>query len=185
MTRTELDSHADTSCFGKGNCYVIGRTGCHVSVNPFVSTLGCIEEVPIVTAAIVVDNPRTSATTILIFHQVLLLNDLSHNLLCPNQLRLHGHTVNECPKIFTSALDDMTHSIILADGSTTPLWLHGVVDLEMQDMNIPRIECTAELPEWEPNSTILEKDESLLANQQGGNPAHLDYACTIAVISHL
>lgn len=47
----ELDSHADTCCFGPG-AYIVSRTGKSVSVQPFVHGIGTVKDVPIVTAAV-------------------------------------------------------------------------------------------------------------------------------------
>jgi hypothetical protein len=86
MTHTELDSHADTCCFGK-NALVIAESSHNVDVTPFLSKLGSVSKVPIVSCAMAYDDLRDYLTYVLIFHQVLYFaNDLEHNLLCPNQL---------------------------------------------------------------------------------------------------
>jgi hypothetical protein len=50
-----------------------------VSVSPFVKTLGRLEKVPVVSAAVAYDAP-SGITYILIIHQALYLKDLNHNL---------------------------------------------------------------------------------------------------------
>ena len=48
----ELDSHADTCCFGPG-AFIVSNTGRTVNVHPFVSGIGTVKEVPICTLAVV------------------------------------------------------------------------------------------------------------------------------------
>ena len=97
--RSELDSHADTCSFGK-NAYLVNDTGQRVTVEPFISSLGDVKEVPIVTAAVAYDDPVTFHTYILFFPQSLYFKNLDHNLLCPQQLRHFQVTVNETPLLY-------------------------------------------------------------------------------------
>ena len=68
--RSELDSHADTCCFGL-HSYVLSETMRTVDVSPFLSDIGAVEAVPIVSCAVAYDDQKTQTTFILIFHQVL------------------------------------------------------------------------------------------------------------------
>ena len=45
-SRNEIDTHADTCCFGS-NALVVEYTGEHVDVTPFASNLGKLDQVPI------------------------------------------------------------------------------------------------------------------------------------------
>ena len=47
----ELDSHADTTALGKG-CVILQDTGRTVTVEGFDDTIGSLNDVPIVTAAL-------------------------------------------------------------------------------------------------------------------------------------
>ena len=69
-TKAELDSHADTCSFGS-QAYIVEDTGQTISVSGFLSSLGTVKHVPIVTAAIAYDDPITYQTFILFFHQSL------------------------------------------------------------------------------------------------------------------
>ena len=79
---------------------------------PFLNDLGAAASVPIVTCAVAYDNPRTYSTVILVFNQSLYFGDrLAHNLICPQQLRMNGIEVNECPRFLDSTHGDKSHSI--------------------------------------------------------------------------
>jgi hypothetical protein len=97
----ELDTHEDTCCFGKG-AYIMS-TDHHscAKVSGFSVKLGKVISVPIVTATVAYDCPISFQTYILIFHQSLYIEKLNSHLICPNQLRLAGKTVNDCPLQFT------------------------------------------------------------------------------------
>ena len=130
QTRTELDLHADTSCFGS-DCTIVSEDLSQTAVvTPFLASFGKVESVPICTVAVAYDDLENYTTYILIFHQVLYFKDLRHNLLCPNQLRLNGVTVNECPLMHTRKrdLNEESHSIVVAeDNLLIPLQLDGVI----------------------------------------------------------
>jgi hypothetical protein len=96
----ELDSHADTCCFGHDALLLYEDLSKHAQVTPFMPSLGTATNVPIALVAVAYDCPRTYSTYILIFHQVLYMQDLPHALRNPNQLRLNGLTVNDIPLSF-------------------------------------------------------------------------------------
>lgn len=122
--RAELDSHADTCCFGR-NALVVSKSHRVVRVKPFIATLGSMDQVPIVTVAVAYDDPVTTDVVILLFHQVLYFEELDHHLICPMQLRLNDVTVNECPKFLTKSPTLNDHSI-QAESLLIPLSLEGV-----------------------------------------------------------
>jgi hypothetical protein len=112
--RAELDSHADTCSFGKKNAYIVQDTGQTISVTGFISSLGTVKRVPIVTVAIAYDDPATYQTYILFFHQSLYFEKLDKHLLCPAQMRANQIIVNEVPLLHLP-VDQRTptaHSII-------------------------------------------------------------------------
>ena len=63
----ELDSHADTTCCGKG-FQLLNDKGKTVSVEPFLSQYEPVPDIPIGTCITAYDNERTSETYILQFH---------------------------------------------------------------------------------------------------------------------
>ena len=67
--RAELDSHADTTCI-ENRSTIIGTTYKTVRVSPFLESLGSVNRVPVVNAALAYDDSRSGETVILIFHQV-------------------------------------------------------------------------------------------------------------------
>jgi hypothetical protein len=113
FTRAELDSHADTCLFGR-NAYVVKDTGNLVSVKGFVDILGTVKHVPVVTAVIAYDDPRTLTTYALFFHQVLYFQDMDKHLLCPSQLRSNHIIVNDIPLLYIPEAHRtlQSHSII-------------------------------------------------------------------------
>ena len=110
-TRTELDSHADTSC-GGSNTVLLGPTQQTVKVSAFAPGYGS-KEYPIGTVGTVWTDPLSGVSYLLIIHQAIYLgNELKHSLLNPNQMRANGLQVDECPKQFD---ETSTHSNISDD----------------------------------------------------------------------
>ena len=63
--RVELDSNADTSCVGEG-VMIVNTTDRYVTATPFVKSFGTIKKVPIVTAAVAYDDPRSGKVVVLV-----------------------------------------------------------------------------------------------------------------------
>jgi hypothetical protein len=107
----ELDSHADTVCAG-ANCIVLETTNQVVDVTPYNSEKYEAEtNIPIVKAATAYTDP-TGTTYILILNQALYLPDLNHSLLNPNQMRVNGVIVDDCPRPLSDpSKPPSTHSI--------------------------------------------------------------------------
>jgi len=132
-----------------------------VDVTAFLSDLGSVTSVPIVTCAVAYDDPRTFTTVILVFHQSLYFGErLTHNLVCPQQLRMNGIEVNECPRFLESTGGDKSHSIYSpSDDFILPLALDGVISYfatrkpsEHEVRTCPHIVLTCDTPEWDPYS---------------------------------
>ncbi|TAN87586.1 MAG: hypothetical protein EYR95_16485, partial [Phormidium sp. SL48-SHIP] len=93
----ELDSHADTCCFGS-NFTPVNFTEYYCDVTPFSEEYSAMKDVPIASAATAWDNPETGEPIILIFHQGLWFGDsLTHSLINPNQVRNNGIEVRDDP----------------------------------------------------------------------------------------
>jgi Reverse transcriptase (RNA-dependent DNA polymerase) len=109
----ELDSHADTCCFGP-SAYIIRDTDKTISVTGFHEDLGTVNDVPIVTAAVAYDCALTGHTFILFFHHSLYFDSMTKHLICPAQLRSNGVTVNDIPLLHLPLRDRApeAHSII-------------------------------------------------------------------------
>lgn len=128
LTSCELDTHADTCCFGK-HCYILNQNSQNVAeVTPFLAKLGKLNKVPIVTAVVAYDCPDTYQTYILYFHESLYIAELENNLLCRNQLRSNGVIVNDVPLQFVPKPQRTTssHTITIED-LRIPLHLRGVI----------------------------------------------------------
>ena len=98
--RMELDTHADT-CVAGSNTVVLDLTGKVASVSSFCdSEFQALEDVPIATVATAFDCAVTGKTHVLIFNEALYFGDrMKHSLLCLNQLRVNGLTINDCPRL--------------------------------------------------------------------------------------
>ncbi len=163
----ELDSHADT-CIAGPNCRVLEYTGYTVNVSGFSDKLhGPIENVPIVKAATAYDDPVTGVTYILVLGQSIYLgNDVQHTLLCPNQLRYNGVTVDDCPKHLAPKDNPSTHSIFIPEQQVrVPLRLLGT--MSVFDTRTPSKEeidtcqwiiLTIDEP-WDPKSERFNEEE--------------------------
>ncbi len=61
-TTCELDTHADTCCFGKYGYMMSQDLNNVAEVTPFLSDLGKLKKVPVGTVAVAYDCPRTYQT---------------------------------------------------------------------------------------------------------------------------
>jgi Reverse transcriptase (RNA-dependent DNA polymerase) len=178
----ELDSHADTCCFG-ANAYLISQDMSQEAiVSGFTSELGTITT-PIASVAVAYDDLHTNTTYILIFHQVLYVESLETNLLSPFQIRQNENIVlNTTPLsslIQTQNLRDIdpaAHSLnILTPAVHIPFKLRGIMSYfvtrypEQEEIDnpqqFPHIEMTLEHPQWDPNAPDLERIEDALRSQ--------------------
>jgi hypothetical protein len=124
---TELDSHADMTCAG-ANCIVLESTQQVVDVTPYNKSRYEPEtNIPIVKAATAYTD-NTGNTYIFILNQALYLPDLDHSLLNPNQMRMNGVIVDDCPQHLSDPKRPSTHSIFFPELSIRiPLELGGVI----------------------------------------------------------
>ena len=167
-TRTELDTHADTCCFGK-HAAILFETGHTVRVSPFTSSLGTIDA-PIITACVAYDDLKTHETYLLVFHQSIYINDMDTNLLCPFQLRSFDVVVNDIPlqHIPIPKRSHTDHSIITNDPQVQiPLSLDGVISYfntrrptieEINDPSLIRIQMTSDNV-WDPFNESFTRNE--------------------------
>jgi hypothetical protein len=122
----ELDSHADT-CVAGSNCVVLEVTDQTVNVSAFSDQHETMKDIPIVTAAMAYDDPKSGQTYILIMGQAIYMENMPNSLLCPNQLRYNGICVDDCPKHLAPRDRPSSHSIYSVDDDfNIPLSLMGV-----------------------------------------------------------
>jgi hypothetical protein len=157
IARSEIDNHADRTCFG-ANFTAVQFTGKHCEVSPFSDHYNKMMDVPIASAATAWDDPETGKTTILIFHQGLWFgNQLPNSLINPNQCRMHGIELCKDPFDPHRALgitDAQTEfHIPLVFGQSFVYFQTRAPTLE-EIQDLPHIEMTSELP-WDPASIGL------------------------------
>mmetsp|Transcript_19047 Transcript_19047/g.46019 ORF Transcript_19047/g.46019 Transcript_19047/m.46019 type:complete len:319 (-) Transcript_19047:423-1379(-) len=119
--------------------------------------------------AVSYDCPATGNAHLLVFHQVLHVPTLKHNLLCPMQMRHAGVTLNDTPRHCLPEPTSDDHCL-MAGGLKIPLELDGVTSVfhtrtptaeELQAYpDGDYIECTAQYPEWDPQSDLFKILES-------------------------
>ena len=124
-SRSELDLHANMVVMGS-ECFVFEWSGKTCQVNPFTKSIGTMNNVPIVDAAIAYDCPYSHQTYILICRNSLYIPEMRENLLPPFILRESGATVNDTAKIHCKdpGVDDHCISFMHSN-LTIPLQLHG------------------------------------------------------------
>src|SRR6056300_177968 len=121
--RADLDSHADPCAFGK-HCYVLSTYSESVNVTGFHKSAPPLRCIRIACVAVAYDCHLTHETFILVFDQVLYIPDLETSLICPDQLRDNGVTVNDTPllRLEPSERSNDSHSIIeMNSGLRIPL----------------------------------------------------------------
>ena len=171
--RAEIDSNADTCCFGNG-AYIVNDTGHSVSVDGFINSLGSLQGIPIVTAAVAYDDPSTFQTCIPLYPESLYMENLTRHLLCPNQMRANQVIVHDIPLIYTQPEDrnKHQHSIITSDPELhIPLKLDGTTsyfdtrkptDEEVKgNANCIHIYMTSDAP-WEPHDKSNHRSEEAI-----------------------
>jgi len=170
--RVELDSHADTCCVGNG-VMIVNETKRMVKVTPFLKSFGSVNRVPIVSAAIAYDDPRSGEVIILIVHQALYFTEMNHCLLCPMQLRLNDVVLNERPKFLTVKPSEEDHAIVIGE-QVIPLELNGVTSFfpgrrptQKEYEECKRFEVTYPDPEWCPSTTEYAEEEARYIDDDG------------------
>ena len=179
----ELDSHADTCAFGQ-HAAILQRTGMTTGVDGFTSSLGSLEQIEIVTAAVAFDCDATLRTYLLCFPQSLYIPELENNLLSTFQLRSFGVTVNDIPLQFIDAdKRQPTDHSILVDNLTIPLSIAGVTSYfdtrlptqdELQHPHLcERVYLTA--GHWNPHDRAPADTETRLRNHFEFGDAYRPY----------
>ena len=112
------------------------------------------------------EDPKDGQLYILLIHEALYFGDrLQQTLLNPNQLRLHGLTVEEAPRQFDPKSSHLIH--LPQGGISIPLHLDGVISTfpslrpTWEEFNtLPHIKLTSDVP-WDPHSAeYAEREEN-------------------------
>jgi hypothetical protein len=174
--RTEVDNHADTCLVGR-HAHIFQHFGRQVNITGYDPSLGTVSNQEIVSAALAYDDPSSGEVIILIIHQAIHVPKLSHNLICPMQLRLNDIHLDECPKFLTNEPTDKTHALSIPtkdEDYLIPLALHGVTSYfptrkptlhEFETGH--RFELTYESPDWDPQTTAFDEQETAMTDRLG------------------
>jgi hypothetical protein len=120
----KLDTHADTGV-GGANTILLHDSGDRVQVNAFSPEHEPMSNIPVRTVASAYDCEETGQTFLLTWHQFLYFGDMMPmSLIHCNQVRAHGHTVQDVPKQYD---DKSCHCITTECGLTIPLQMNGVL----------------------------------------------------------
>ena len=182
--RTELDSHADTSVVGWDTALLIHDYETPVRVQGYNGDVGERSNCRIVSAVVAYDHPASGDVYMLVIHQAILIPSMSHNLLCPMQLRDHGLTMNDEPKYMALNPTEEHHAITFRGHNTPgsgplriPLELHGVTSYfpsrkptKEEYESTPEdlcVELTAEAPDWDPASKAFQQQEEAMLHADG------------------
>ena len=131
-----------------------------------------------VSAAVAYDDPVTGDTFMLVIHQAIHMPRLSHNLLCPMQLRQNDVEVDERPKFLTTNPTEKSHAIVLTDEAgvlVIPLQLRGVSSYfntrkptaEEFETSEAVYDLTCNSLEWDPTSEAFAEQEKSMMNYKG------------------
>ena len=157
--RLGLDSHADVSCVGKHARVMERFSGRSCSVRPFNDSYASMDNIQTVNAAFAHDT-GDGQTYILEVNQALdFTSTMEHSLLCPNQSRIHGVTIDDVPQ-FLDPSNRSSHSVIFPSQNVSlPLLMQGPIsylpvrypsDEEMEECL--HLELTDGSSEWNPSS---------------------------------
>jgi hypothetical protein len=158
-TRSEIDNHADTCCFG-ANFTFLYFMGQVCDISPFSDEYDSMPNVKVCAAATAWDDPITGHTSILEFHQGLWFGSkLPNSLIYPNQCRMFG--ISLCNDPF-----DLHRKLKMYDNDETataiPLAMHGStchfvsrVPTKLELDTYPRIAMTSD-ELWDPASLFQE-----------------------------
>ena len=174
----ESDTHADTFVLGGGTLELADYMS-PVNVQGYDPTLG-VKQYRIISGAIAYTHPYSGQRYHLVVHQAVHIPDLPHHLLYPMQCRAHGVTVNDCPRIYVDAPDELSHSIVARDENSQevilPFTLRGVTSLlnvepltrdEWELNEYPRITLTDEDLTWDPHTNIYADQENDMVDRHG------------------
>ena len=128
----------------------------------------------IVTAAVTYDAPDGERYVVII-NQAIYFEELQHNLIGTNMVRMNDVDVNDRPKSLTTNPSDEDHALVFKrDGVTIPLLINGVISYFPtrkttwdEYNNLPHLHLTAESPEWDPHSDQLQQMEASITDANG------------------
>lgn len=177
VSTTEIDSHADTHCFG-ANFLPILFAGKVCDVGAFSDTFHTLKDIPICTACTAIDDPVTGITTILEFPQGVWMGDtMKHSLINPNQCRAYGIKIQDDPYDVDKLLSiqDPVSDIVIpltVQGSTILMKTRAPTNDEI--MNSTRYIVMSSDAEWDPTEV-----ESFFLQQYNHNKSQPHFSQVI------
>ena len=181
--RTELDNHAESCVVSEETALIIHDFERPVSVFGYKEDVSNTQHCRTVSAVVAYDHPETGDTYYLVFHQSIDIPGMKANLLCPMQVRVCDHRVNDEPKYMALTPTDEHHAIVLRtveddqDDLVIPLSLNGVVSYFPcrrpsreeweQSGDSQRIDMTSEDLEWDPKSLDFAQQEEEMLGANG------------------
>ena len=177
-SQAELDSHANMICLGK-HCTVLRRTGRTVRVNAFADSVGSLNNIPVVDAVVVFDNPYGSGESyFLVMYNALYIPSMSHHLIPPFLLREAGLLVNDMPKIHSHDPDLSTHTIfdprtkmrihLKLNGIFSYFKCRAIAPREFEDWSdYPVVYASPKGREWDPYDGVYAEEEACFLNHRG------------------
>jgi hypothetical protein len=127
--------------------------------------------IPIVKAATAYTTP-TGVTYILVLNQALYFPELDHSLLNPNQMRVNGVVVDDCPRHLSDPSKPSTHSIFFPEHDVRiPLEMGGVISrFSTRRPTSEELEHCLWLPltgdlEWDPYASSFAENERNISEE--------------------
>ena len=116
--RLGIDSHADMTCIGAHAKILEVYEGQLCNVQPFNESYDSMKNIRTVNAAFSYDS-NDGKTYIIEVNQCLdFSHNMEHSLLCPNQARVNGVVIEDCPK-FLDVHNRSTHSVWFPEKNIT------------------------------------------------------------------
>ena len=177
-TQAELDSHANMICLGK-HCTVLRRTGRTVRVNAFADSVGSLNNIPVVDAVVVFDDPYGNEESyFLVMYNALYIPSMNHHLIPPFLLREAGLLVNDMPKIHSHDPDLSTHTIfdprsqmkihLKLNGIFSYFKCRAIAPREFENwQEYPVVYASPKGQEWNPYNTVYAEEEACFLNHRG------------------
>ena len=153
-----------------------------VKVHAYDPSLGCVQDINVVNAAVAYDCPHSGEVLILRINQAIHIPAMPNNLLCVIQLRLNDVNVFERPKFLTEIPNCTDHSIVVSSTEdinekvVIPLALQGVTsffytrkptlrELEVAEREGRVFDLTYDYPEWDPHVETYH-DQEIIAQER-------------------
>ena len=178
----ELDSHADTCVLSPETALIVQDFNRPVLVHSYDGKAKANHR-KTVSGVVAYDHPATGEVFMFVIHQAISEPGLDHILLCPNQLRDFGATINDEPKHMVLNPTELHNAIVLPateqrERLVIPLSMHQVFSrfptrkpAKTVHESTPLSNCidlTDQDNEWDPSTmTRFQEQEDQMVDSQG------------------